>query len=64
MSLEVKAQRIFRIVEEEVEAIYLLIDQLKLFCDSDEWIKNFTMFFSNILVWGANRASLCDKIGV
>lgn len=64
LSLEVKAQRIFRIVEEEVEAIYLLIDQLKLFCDSDEWIKNFTMFFSNILVWGANRASLCDKIGV
>lgn len=64
LPLEVKAQRIFRIVEEEVEAIYLLIDQLKLFCDSDEWIKNFTMFFSNILSWGTKRASLYNNIEV
>lgn len=62
LPLEVKAQRIFGIVEEEVKAIYLLIDQLRLFCDSDEWIKNFTLFFSNILSWGRKRASLCYKI--
>ena len=62
MPLEVKKQRIFKIVREEVEEIYLLIDKLPAFCESEVWIKNFSMFFSNILAWGAKRASLGNAI--
>ena len=54
--------KVLSLIKTDVQEIYGLIEQLKPYCSSDEWVNNFILFFSQILLWGSNRDSLNVKL--